>query len=184
MFIIIDEKCTPTRGTKYSACVDLKSRIDITIDEGQTVLIPLGVKINLATIIDKKLLIMPEGFYNAINKDDEDFFLDNNVDYSYKDELFDEIDGFLKRHYFQLMLRSSLSKNLIIANGIGVIDIDYEDEIMIRLHNPVKNNQNKNNSVVISKGDRIAQILLMEHRSSFFDIETKNVRNGGFGSTD
>ncbi len=183
MFIILDEVCEPSKGTKYSACVDLKSRIDIKIKQGETVLIPLGIKIDIASILDKNLLLMPSGCYNAILNDDESFFTKNNIPYMYKDELQQEADSFLQRHYFQLMIRSSLSKDLIIANGVGIIDIDYKDEVMIRLHNPVKSDVSSDNTITIKKSQRIAQILLLEHRSSFFNIQSNEQRNGGFGST-
>ena len=52
MFKILDEACTPTRGTKYSAAIDLRSREDITIGAGETVLVPLGVKIDLDLLIN------------------------------------------------------------------------------------------------------------------------------------
>ena len=90
----------PTRGSKYSAAVDLYANEDIIIAPGETKLVPLGV------CIDERVLL--------------------------------KSDRFLSSHYFQLMLRSSISKHLIIANGIGIVDIDYvyPNEIMIRLHNP------------------------------------------------
>lgn len=34
------------------------------------------------------------------------------------------------------MLRSSLSKHLIIKNGVGVIDLDFPGEIMLRVYRP------------------------------------------------
>lgn len=47
MFKILDEVCTPKRGTKYSAYVDLFAREDITIRAGETKIVKLGVKIDL-----------------------------------------------------------------------------------------------------------------------------------------
>ncbi len=100
MFEILDEVCVPTRGTKHSAAIDLKTRKDIVIAAGETVKIPLGVK------IDKKK--MP-------------IYLQNNK----------------HRHFLQLEPRSSLRVKGLIA-GTGIIDLDYEDEIMLVVHNPVK----------------------------------------------
>ena len=40
------------------------------------------------------------------------------------------------------------------------------------------------NTFTIRKGDRIAQITLLEHKSYLFGIESDVVRDGGFGSTD
>jgi len=76
------------------------------------------------------------------------------------------------------MLRSSLSKQLIIANGVGVIDLDYTDEIMIRIHNPA-NMPAKD----INKGDRVAQITMLRHLGFMFDVHSQKQRTGGFGST-
>ena len=169
MFTILKEECQPTRTSKYSAGVNLKSSIHFNIEPGETVKIPLGIKIDLASIIEKKLIIMPAGFYNAIQNDDEDFFLTNDVDYSYKEELAAEIDGFLKRHYFQITIEDKLSKNLMLTNGITVVDIDNSNELFITVHNPIKANS-MFNDIEVKKGQEVAQILLMEHRSSFFDI--------------
>jgi len=171
MFKIFKDGQLPTRGTKYSACVDLYAREDIVIGAGETKLIPLGVCIDLEKWLNRNIILSDE-----------------------------QVDIYMRSHYLQLMLRSSLSKALIIANGIGVIDMDYEGEIMIRVHNPVKtfqkvnlmlnDNQGHNevqfiqNTVVIEKGDSVAQITLLEHKSYLFGIDTEDERTGGFGSTD
>jgi len=154
MFEIIDEKCTPSRGSKYSACVDLRSREDVVIDIGSTVLIPLGVKLD-----------MEELYLNWYRNTDQNR---NRPSWS----------NFKLSHYFQLMLRSSLSKHLVITGGVGVIDCDYEGEIMIRVHNLTSMKGAK-----IDKGQRIAQITLMEHKSYLMGYETDEIRDGGFGST-
>jgi len=175
MFKVLDEICTPTKGSKYSTCVDLYAREDVMIGAGETVLVPLGVCIDLPHIED--YLIKTYGM---------------------------ELKDFMKSHYLQLMLRSSLSKELIIANGVGIIDIDYKDEIMIRLHNPITYIENDGHidlqlygrpdkyapkssvyerEYTIKKGDKIAQIMLCEHKSYLIGIDTDKERIGGFGST-
>jgi len=78
------------------------------------------------------------------------------------------------------MIRSGLSKKLQINNGVGIVDIDYRDEIKIRLHNPSQDTER----VYIKKGDRIAQITLLEHKSEIMNMHSDDVRTGGFGSTD
>jgi dUTPase len=179
MFKILDKDCTPTRGTKYSACVDLRAREDVTIEAGETKLIHLGVSISL-----DELFYHRYGWYKGEIKgwDNEDFILDK----WYK---------FLKSNYLQLMIRSGLSKDLILANGVGIIDLDFKDELMIRVNNPQKIELSKSKSgediwikqgkgdYHIKKGQRVAQITLLEHKSYLFGIDTDNVRNGGFGST-
>ena len=158
MFKILDEACTPTRGTKYSAAIDLRSREDVAIGAGATVLVPLGVKLDV-----EKLLEATKEQYGA----------------SLTKELFEmKKELFLETHYFQLMLRSGLGKKgLILPNGVGIIDIDYEDEIMMIIHNAA------GKKYQISKGDRIGQIMLIEHKSGFLGIGSNEKRTGGFGST-
>ena len=161
MFKVIEDGMMPTKGSEYSACVDLYARKDMLIVSGETTLIPLGVCIDLSIL-------------KAMKKSD----------FSSEDELNIWMENFKHSNYLQLMLRSSLSKKLIIANGVGVIDLDYENEIMIRVHNPIKNNSlNEDNSVQIKKNDRVAQITILEHKASLFNISTDEKRVGGFGST-
>lgn len=158
MFEVLDEICTPTRGTKHSAAIDLKAKKDVVIAAGETALIPLGIK---------------------IDKNKMPIYLQNN----------------LHRHFLQLEPRSSLRVKGLIA-GTGIIDLDYEDEIILVLQNPVQLHrfvQNCENRTVlafdddveftIKKGERVAQILLLEHKSYLFGIDTKDERTGGFGST-
>ena len=169
MFKILDEKCTPVRGTKYSAYVDLFAREDITIGAGETKIVKLGVKIDIEKI---------KGF------------CDKNWKY--------ELDKFMKSHYLEVALRSSLGvKGLIIANGIGIIDLDYPDEIGLIVHNPLKPYElnepdideshyelvSESDSYLINKGDKVAQCTLKEHKGYLMGYETEILRAGGFGST-
>lgn len=161
MFKTIENGTIPTKGSEFSACVDLYSRKDMTIEAGETVLIPLGVCIELNQLKEM-----------------------NNDKFTTEEELNNWFNEFKHSHYLQLMLRSSLSKKLIIANGVGIIDIDYEDEIMIRVHNPFKQKSAKEDETVyIKNGDRVAQITILEHKVSLLGISSDEKRNGGFGST-
>jgi len=90
-----------------------------------------------------------------------------------------------KGYFLMLAARSSLAlkKNLIVANGVGVIDQDYcgeEDEIKLSVINFSKK------EVIVEKGERIAQAILVkiEKTDKFIPVEkmTKKSR-GGFGST-
>lgn len=169
MFKSVNGGKLPTRGSKYSACVDLFSNKDVTIGAGETKLIPLGVCIDETYIMETVLGTIPHGY-------------EASCDERYID--------FMKSHYLQLMLRSSLSKELIIANGVGVVDLDFAQEIQLRVHNPIKMSHNKNipdqyllRPARIKKGDRVAQITLLEHKSHLFGIESEEERTGGFGST-
>lgn len=188
MFRVLKDGTSPTRGSKYSACVDLYSSADVTIGAGDTKLVGLGVAID-----DRKI---------------RDMVWD--IKACTPEELMREIHKFKKSHYLQLMLRSSLGKKgLILPNGVGVIDLDYEDEIKMIVHNPISEQnvfnisadlihtlierlgygyrlkfKEENLNYEIKKGDRIAQITLIEHKSYLFGIESDVERDGGFGSTD
>lgn len=161
MFKVLEECCTPKRGTKYSAYVDLFSREDVVIGAGETKIVKLGVKLNLKKII---------------------YDISTNQD----------IEKFLKSHYLEVALRSSLAvKGLIIANGIGIIDLDYPDEIGLIVHNPFTNKKTYwkdeweliNTDFRICKGDKVAQCTLKEHKGYLMGYESDVVRDGGFGST-
>ena len=160
MFKVLKNGTAPTRGSEYSACVDLYASETVTIGAGEAKVIGLGVCIDIPDI--------------------------------YKH------DDFKKSHYLQLMLRSSLGKKgLILPNGVGIIDLDYEDEIKMIIHNPITPTNYIDdelgiidseffcpNSFEIKKGDKIGQITLLEHKSRFFDIKSDVKRSGGFGSSD
>jgi len=171
MFKVLVEGCKPERGSKFSACVDLFASEDVTIYPGDTVMIGLGVSI----AID----------FNAIHHDYNS--MTSTMKDSYK-------RWFMSTHYLQLMLRSSLGKKgLILPNGVGIIDMDYRDEIKLLVHNPIYdvhfNDQrfvgvNDEYTYEIKKGDKIAQVTLLEHKAHLFGIETDAERDGGFGSTD
>lgn len=80
--------------------------------------------------------------------------------------------------------RSSLGskKGLILANSVGIIDSDYQGEIMLCLQNLT------DSEVLIEPGERVAQLLIEKvNHVKFnvvesFDLET-NRGEGGFGST-
>ena len=120
---------------------------------------------------------------------------------SIKDSLEDweHIGGFMESHYLELHPRSSLrAKGLII--GVGVIDLDFPDELGLIVHNPITNvfpnsvfgGQLKTLSkgcigienfegYPINKGDKVAQICLKEHKSYLLGYESEVERVGGFG---
>lgn len=180
MLKVLDNVCKPTKGSKYSAAIDLYAREDVVIGVGETVKVPLGVCIDSDKLQD---LAMSE----------------TNIYFNYtKREIEDIKYQFLESHYLQLEPRSSLRAKGIIG-CTGVIDIDYKDEIMIILHNPISIETFANylrlergqdelkafdKTFKISKGDKIAQILLKEHKTYLMGIDTEEERTGGFGSTD
>jgi len=181
MFKSVNGGKLPTRGSKYSACVDVYANEDVVVGAGETKLVKLGIAIDLD-------FIKPD-YISEIFCDDGD---GNMIFSGYNEERY--ID-FLSSHYLQLMLRSSLGKaGLIMPSGVGVIDMDYAGEIMMPIHNPVTGTKgiiNPENLIDvvgntehhIKKGDRIGQITLLEHKAYLFGIDTEDRRTGGFGST-
>ena len=174
MFKILDGICTPKRGTKYSAYVDLFAREDITIGAGETKIVKLGVKLDL-DLIDRELL--------GINSCKNDIVC------------LQIWERFLRSHYLEIALRSSLGvKGLIIANGTGKVDLDYPDEIGLIVHNPINlnficdylanNDYRKYSNFKIKKGDKVAQCTIVPHKGYIMGYETETLRIGGFGSTD
>lgn len=86
--------------------------------------------------------------------------------------------------YLQLSVRSSLPLKswLILANGIGVIDSDYannvdnDGEIYFQLINLYSED------ILLRKGDIIGQGIIQKYITVIGDVATGN-RVGGFGST-
>jgi dUTP pyrophosphatase len=79
--------------------------------------------------------------------------------------------------------RSGLAskRGLAPANKVGVVDCDYRGEVMVALHN------HSNIEQSISKGERIAQMVIAPYITAEFDVVdelSETVRGaGGFGST-
>lgn len=186
MFKVINGGFAPKRSTKYSAYVDLFAREDIVIGAGETKIVKLGVKLDLEKLKEDNISMFSEPIFGA------NFgFIDSEFNEDY-------FNQFLKSHYLEVALRSSLGvKGLIIANGIGIIDLDYPDEIGLIVHNPMKQDTlcayqdgtigvdvHNDSFFVIKKGDKVAQCALKEHKGYLMGYESDNVRVGGFGSTD
>ncbi len=85
----------------------------------------------------------------------------------------------------KLYARSSiaLNKQLILANGVGVIDADYygnesnEGHILLPMFNAGKS------TVTILQGERIAQGIFEKFLASEDEPAVSKKRTGGFGST-
>ena len=173
MLKVLYEGCEPTKGSKHSAGIDLYASEDIVIGAGETAIVGLGVCIDLAKL---KLKIKGrEGKH------------------------FEDREKFISSHYLELHPRSSLRAKGLMS-GVGIIDLDYENEIKIVIHNQIKKVSSdfsligaicdKENSFVygsyaytINKGDKIAQILLKKHEGYLIGVESLEERVGGIGST-
>lgn len=83
----------------------------------------------------------------------------------------------------KLLPRSGLSTKygIVLANSVGLIDSDYQGEIMVALHN------NSNKDFVVNDGDRIAQMMFVPYFMPSFKIVNEFIESergtGGFGST-
>lgn len=76
-----------------------------------------------------------------------------------------------------LAIRSSiaLKRGLSLANGVGIIDADYTDEIKVMLHN------HSDKPAAIEAGERIAQLVAVPF-ARIYPVKSEE-RTGGFGST-
>lgn len=85
-------------------------------------------------------------------------------------------------YHLEVYVRSStgLKTKLRLANGTGIVDSDYVDELFLLV-------ENIGSSVVrINKGERIAQLMLVENVPTELvevDSLTKDSTHKGFGST-
>lgn len=169
MFKTINGGKLPTRGSKYSACVDLYANEDVVIGAGETKMIGLGVAID----------------ENELNYLIDQYYLSKKID------VFEHRKQFMESHYLSIKPRSSLRAKGLISHS-GVIDLDFFGrELKIIIHNPWQGDDMNMSGYDewgayynIKKGDKIAQITLLEHKSWLLGIESEKVRDGGFGSTD
>jgi len=166
MLKVLCKGCKPSKGSEYSAGIDLYASEDVVIMAGETAIVGLGVCIDL-----KKLLQNFEE-WKIVASDRE-------------------IEHFKRSHYLELHPRSSLRAKGLISNT-GIIDIDFagdENEIKIIIHNPIDKHflsdtlRGRRDAYHINKGDKIAQILLKEHKGYLMGVESIEERVGGFGST-
>ena len=232
MFKSVNGGKLPQAKTKYSAGYDVYANEDVEIHAGETVVISLGIKIDLSYI--KQKLFLQNGFdefdeidlakethpqefkswLSSLDTKNDNFefeaYEEENDEYFYHCIDYNGVafEDFLKTHYLGLYLRSSLgAKGLILPNGVGVIDIDYEGELKMIIHNPITNNAEiqltqqdiwltedypaqtleiEDASVKIKKGERIGQIIIHRHDGiniMGYDFREAVQRNGGLGST-
>lgn len=200
MFTVIEDGIAPKIKTEFSSSADLCAREDIIIKQGTTAIIPLGVKIDLDYFKNR---------FDGKGWDKDEDEADSFNAMLHKDYIEGLIYNFLQKHFFELKLRSSMAKVLIIPNGVGEIDIDYPNEICLMVHNPLtleyvekifsinkyshlhndfENDREKielEYGYKISKNQAVAQIKLMSHENTLMPIEYRSYdkRVDGFGST-
>ena len=181
MFCSIKGGRLPERATRHSAGFDVFANEDVVIGAGETVLVGLGI------CIDSNYLVYDvAGVKVSTNGEIED-----SGDSA-------KVSEFMGQFYLELHPRSSLrAKGL--SGGVGIVDIDYRDEIKMVITNPLQSKQLVENGCnyevleysedyeyTIKRGDKIGQLILKRHEGWLLPSEyTKDAdRNGGFGSTD
>ena len=84
-----------------------------------------------------------------------------------------------KGYFGMVVVRSGLGfKGLTLINGVGIIDSKYRDYIGLRFINT------GSEELVIERGDRVAQIIIIKYKRRFKIVELiKKTGRGGFGST-
>jgi len=89
-------------------------------------------------------------------------------------------------YHTEIILRSGLAykHNIMLVNGIGLIDRDYSgetDELKVMLYLPL----GEEKEVSFEKGDRVAQLVFrMTYLPSLVEVdEAPGETRGGFGST-
>jgi dUTPase len=194
MFKSINGGKLPERATKYSAGFDVFANEDMVIGAGETKVIGLGICIDNDFFIDVSHGAMEQRRDWIMQ--DKGFLLD--ADEEQVKEIADEAwESFFEAHYIELHPRSSLrAKGL--GGGVGIIDMDYKNEIKMIIHNPIRSKVREfesglcersmdiTNNFEIKKGDKIGQLILKRHEGWLLPAEyTKDEeRVGGFGSTD
>lgn len=156
MFKSLNGGLLPQRATKYSAAFDVFANEDVVIDAGETKLVGIGIYLH------------EDGIREAWFK-----HFPNCGDY--------HTGTTLNAFYLELHPRSSLRLNGL-GGGVGIIDMDYKDEIKMVITNPY----DRQERYTVKKDKKIGQILLKRHEGWLFPAEyTKDEeRTGGFGSTD
>ena len=176
MLKVLCEGCEPTKDSEYSAGIDLYASKDVIISAGETGIVGLGVCIDLEKLFES--LIIKNYFGSCSIGNGPEFEKHTN-------KVFLE---FLHTHYLELHLHSSLRAKGSISS-VDIINLDYKDEIKIIIHNPITienfaiidkqsfsqetNTFEDASDLVIEKGNKIAQILLKEHKGYLFKVKDK-----------
>lgn len=112
MFKTVNGGKLPTKGSKYSASVDVYANDDVVIGTGGRDIVPLGIQLDIdMTTID----------YNF-----------NQYTEKEKQRVY---DNFMKSHYISLIPCKYLIARGLISNP-EVINLDYAGEIKMIIHSP------------------------------------------------
>ena len=162
IYKMFDDVTIPTFASKGSACFDLHAYI--TKDHGVTAFTDAGSKKIPKQVKNDGMVVL----YPYVR-----FLIPTGI-----------IMDIPVCHSVRLHARSgnAFKKGLTLANGEGIIDNDYVEEVMCMMHNISDMN------VIINNGDRLCQGELIEDLVYEIDEITdrpksKTDREGGFGST-
>ena len=123
-----DKKYIPAYANETDACMDLKVKIDVEKNEDKWADYSNNQE-RTAFLLPNENKVFGTGIKVAIP------------------------EGYVMKVY----VRSStgIKKNLVLANGTGIIDAGYRDEIIMALHNI------GSEPVMINDGDRICQFIIL-----------------------
>lgn len=170
---VAEEKYMPRYANSTDACMDLKAKIQQTEKDIRET---FGNFTNAFAVT-----IFGEGFEDMCDTETTMIIMPGETRKVRSGVQAAVPEGYVMKMY----VRSStgIKKNLVLANGTGIIDAGYRDEIIMALHNIGKE------PVEIKDGDRICQFIILPYPK----IEPEFVqddedfrqgdRGGGIGST-
>lgn len=135
-------------------------------------------KLNKNAIIPKSAFDTDAGCdLVAISKKETEQYIEYGTGLSFQIDKFEGSDW-----YFEIFPRSSISNyDLILANGVGVIDNAYRGEILFRFK------KTKENGKFYNVSDKIGQLILKKRpKIEFVEVEELNETErgtGGYGSS-
>jgi len=153
----------PQYQTRYSAGADIRAYLpdvgSVYIAPGRYALISTGLALNMTQIKEIKPVLSPVSDLNR----------SATVNFTSYDQLYE----------VQIRSRSGLAlkRGLVVAQGVGTIDMDYTGEIKVILHNISGGEQ------YVEHGERIAQLVLLPIMHMNLEVISKDRGDGGFGST-
>lgn len=214
MLKVINGGIAPTRGSKYSAAIDLYSNENVTIGAGETKIIPLGVcldednfpiyvannkhklylQLEPRSSLRTKGLIAGTGVIDIDYKDEIGIIIHNPICSVGARYLNHSEEWCPKCGQFQI----NDDDGVYLESEIGSVycpdcDTDFT-YVKNFLPTPpdfpydcekewINTSFEESKSFQISKGDKIAQIMLCEHKTYLLGIESQEERQGGYGST-
>lgn len=86
--------------------------------------------------------------------------------------------------FMMLCARSSIYKSrFVLANGVGIIDVDYPDTIKL-IFKPISEDVSIEDDQPFKIGEKCGQLILMYAERDPEEVLVINTRDGGLGSTD